>query len=109
MESLSEDGDRGYPRRKINMDVDAASEEKIIQSHSEDISGSGVYIRTPDQVQVGQKMKIVFSLPNQTRPFKIDGKVVRTESRGVGLRFMNISPHFRDILDSEIWRNYTNA
>ena len=90
---------RSYPRISKTIEVDVLIGDKIIQSNAKDISASGVFIRSGIKPEIGTTAKVVFSLPGQSRPFKLSANVVRTESGGIGLCFSEMTSYARQTLD----------
>lgn len=91
---------RTYPRVNKPIEMDVLIGDKVIQSNAKNLSASGVFIKSGMKPDVGTPAKIVFSLPGQARPFKLDGIVVRTDSGGIGLSFSEITFYAREHLDS---------
>lgn len=91
---------RSYPRVNKSIEMDILIGDKVIQSHAKNLSASGVFIKYRMNPDIGVPTKIVFSLPGQTRPFKLNGTVVRTDSGGIGLYFSEMTPYAREHLDN---------
>lgn len=104
MKSLPSSGERGYPRKKVRMEVDAVAGDKLIQADIRDMSASGIYIKMARKFQGEKEVKVVFSVPGQGRPFKLDGEIVRVESNGIAITFKDLSPYIKDMLDDTIWK-----
>ncbi|MCG8688480.1 MAG: PilZ domain-containing protein [Desulfobacterales bacterium] len=90
---------RTYPRIRKRIEIDIMIDDKIIRSDTKDMSAAGVYVKTPVKTQIGKAAKVVFSLPGQKRPFKLDGRVVRTESGGIALWFSEMTTYTRENLN----------
>ncbi|WP_319575336.1 PilZ domain-containing protein [uncultured Desulfobacter sp.] len=95
---------RSYPRVNKPIEVDILIGDKIIQSHTKDLSASGVFVKSRMNPDIGVPAKIVFSLPGQTRPFKLNGTVARTDSGGIGLYFSDLTPYVREHLEKLLKR-----
>ncbi len=91
---------RSYPRVNKPIEMDILIGDKIIQSNAKNLSASGVFIKSRMNPDIGVPAKIVFSLPGQTRPFKLTGTVVRTDSGGIGLYFSEMTTYVREHLDN---------
>ncbi len=63
------------------------------------MSASGVLIKSGIKPDVGVSAKIVFALHGQSRPFKLNGIVVRTDSGGIGIHFTDMTPYARKHLN----------
>lgn len=91
---------RSYPRVNKPIEMDILIGDKIIQSNAKNLSASGVFIKSRMNPDIGVPAKIVFSLPGQSRPFKLTGTVVRTDSGGIGLYFSEMTTYVREHLDN---------
>ena len=89
---------RRYPRVRKRIDIDVVIEDSIVQSDSRDISASGVFVKTNLKAAAGKPAKVVFSIPGQKTPFKLNGRVVRTEEGGVAIGFTDMTPYARQSL-----------
>ncbi len=103
LQALPVGGERGYPRKRARLDIDAVSGEKVIQSDTRDISASGVFINVAGRFEKNKAVQVVFSLPAQERPFKLQGEIIRVEKNGIAIQFNEVSPYFTQILDKAIW------
>jgi hypothetical protein len=95
---------RGYPRMETTIEIDAVVGDKLIKSDVRDISGSGMFINTKWEIDIGKDVRVAFSLPGQDRPFKLQGKITRVEQSGIAIQFKEVSPYFQKILDGLIWK-----
>ncbi len=75
------------------------------QSYILDISIGGVFIETDERVPLGREMLLKFSLPNQTQPFSVAGKIAWSGPKGFGVKFDKISPPQMRALRSFIEQN----
>jgi Tfp pilus assembly protein PilZ len=62
------------------------------------ISQSGVFIETRRPIFVGEEILMDFQIEGVNKPLKINGKVVHTSSRGVGIEFKNVDPTLSQIM-----------
>ncbi|PIE63146.1 MAG: pilus assembly protein PilZ [Desulfobacter postgatei] len=95
---------RSYPRVTKSIEMDILIGDKVIQSNTRNLSASGVFVKSRIHPDIGVPAKIVFSLPGQSRPFKLTGTVVRTDSGGIGLCFTEMTPYARRHLDDLLKR-----
>lgn len=91
---------RSYSRVNKPIEVDVVIGDKIIQANAGNLSASGIFIKFRINPDIGAPAKIVFSLPGQERPFKLDGTVVRTAPDGIGLRFSGMACYAQEHLDN---------
>ena len=78
---------RKHPRKPCSIVVDYATQDRAFRDYIRDISKSGVFIETTNFFSVGQEFIMTFSIPNNQKPLKFIGEVVRTGQRGVGVKF----------------------
>ncbi|NOX34372.1 MAG: hypothetical protein GXP56_11675 [Deltaproteobacteria bacterium] len=97
--------EREYQRLKTRTDVDVVVGDRIIQTDTNDISASGIYINTSGKFETNKSVRVVFSVPGIDKPFKLQGMIVRVEQNGMAIKFENITPYFKQILDDVIWEN----
>lgn len=95
---------RSYPRVKKFIEMDVMIGDKVIRSNARDMSASGVFVKSRMKPDIGTSVKIVFSLPGQAKPFKLDGTVARIDSDGIGIRFSEMAPYVRNHLDNLLKR-----
>ncbi len=88
------------PRKPCNVPVDYATEKRAFCDFIHDISTSGVFIETRNPFSIGQNITLTFSLPESENPFKIIGEIVRTESKGIAVKFVNITQYREWIIKS---------
>lgn len=95
---------REFKRKEISPQIDVLVGDRVLQTNMKDISASGVLIRTRENIEVDQNVKMVFSLPEVEKPFKLEGRVVRSTENEVAVKFKEVSPYFSCILNEAIWR-----
>ncbi len=107
LRSLQEGEKRRYQRLNINSDIDAVVGYRVIQSDTQDISASGVYIRTTGKFEINKGARVVFAVPGYDTPFKLSGKSVRSDRKGVAIEFEDMTPYVKANLDEAIWKANT--
>lgn len=92
---------RQWPRRphrlmvRIEVKVGAAGGSRLAQT--ENISESGVLIRTKDKAPIGSKVDLEFSFPEEPGPIRVSGEVVRhakgqdQQVEGMGITFTQLT------------------
>ena len=105
LQALQEGQQREYPRLSKETDVDAVVSGKLIQTEARDLSASGVYINTSGVFEIDKQVRVVFTVPGHETPFKLHGKIVRIEQDGMAIKFENMTPYFKKILDDAIWKD----
>ena len=95
---------RDYQRLETKVDIAVVVGDRVIQTDTKDISAGGIYINTSGKFETDKSVRIVFSIPGYDKPFKLQGMIVRAEQNGVAIKFENITPYFKKILDDVIWK-----
>ncbi len=80
-------GRRRHPRKPFFMVVDYATQDRAYKDFIQNISAGGVFIETQIPFSVGQEISLTFPLPNYQKYIKINGDVVWTSPRGIGVTF----------------------
>ena len=96
---------RDYARLEAETDIDVVVGDRVIQTDARDISASGIYINTSGKFEINKSVRVVFSVPGIDKPFKLQGMIVRVEQDGLAIKFKNITPYFKKILDDVIWES----
>ncbi|MDM8551267.1 PilZ domain-containing protein [Desulfobacterales bacterium HSG2] len=78
---------RKHSRKPCSIIVDYATQDRSFRDYIRDISKGGVFIETTNFFSAGQEFIMTFSIPNQEKPFRFVGEVVRINERGVGVKF----------------------
>lgn len=53
----------------------------------QDISGSGIFIKTTKPLSIGQEIAMTFKFPKSQKPIMVTGEVVRTTRSGAAVEF----------------------
>lgn len=96
---------REHQRLKTRVDIDVVVGDRVIQTDAKDISAGGIFINTSGKFETNKSVRVVFSVPGYDKPFKLQGMIVRVEQNGLAIKFENITPYFKKILDDVIWEN----
>ena len=78
---------RKYSRKDFFMTVDYIVEDQYFQDFIQDMSNSGVFIKTSQSFSEGQTILMTFMSPDNQQPFKINGEIVRFMPDGIGVKF----------------------
>lgn len=103
LKSWESESHREYQRMSTQINIDVAIGNRVIQSSAENVSASGIYLRTTGKFSHDEKVRVVFTIPGFDKPFKLEGKVVRVEKEGLAIQFEKITPYFKKMLDAVIW------
>lgn len=80
---------REHPRKQtlINITYSDSDHKRAFTDFIQDISAGGLFIETGIPLSVNQELILTFSLPGPENPIKIKGKIVRTDQKGLGVKF----------------------
>jgi len=67
--------------------TDYVVEDQYYRDFIQDLSVSGVFIKTRQMFEPGQHILMTFMSPFLQKPFKISGEIVRTIDTGIGVNF----------------------
>ena len=99
--SISE-SERKHVRVDCFVSVDYTDSERVFKDYIEDISTSGVFIKTREAFSVGEEIVLSMSLSREGSAFKIPATVVRAAPDGIGVRFKTTSQVQEAIIESLI-------
>ena len=91
---------RGHTRKACLISVDLSFQNSSIKAHILDISTVGVFIETGELLPVGEKNKVVFSLPNHSKPLTIACIVAWIGQNGIGVKFIKLTKRNEKIIKS---------
>jgi len=77
---------RKHPRRKTFIHVDCLGKKCAFTDFIQNISDSGLYIETQMFLSVNQELSMSFFPTTSEDPIKIIGKIVRIDSKGIGVQ-----------------------
>jgi len=93
-------------RKRVRVDclvsVDYADSDRVFKDYIEDISTSGVFIKTRESFSLGEEIVLSMSLSKEGSAFKIPATVVRAAPDGIGVKFKTTSQVQETIIDSLI-------
>ena len=81
---------RKNPRKACALGVRFAVDGRPYRGTINDISSVGVFVETIHTFKVRKDITLEFSLPNQTKPLKVGGKIVWSGFQGIGVKFVNL-------------------
>ena len=79
---------REYPRKSFSIPVEYSTNGIRFIYFIQNISDGGVFIQTDDNFHIDQQIIMNFSLPKVEKDTTVSGKVVRVDSRGIGVKFV---------------------
>nr|WP_320191275.1 PilZ domain-containing protein [uncultured Desulfobacter sp.] len=95
---------RKFKRKKVTFEIDVLVEGRLIKTNTKDISASGILVQTKKNIEKYKKAKMVFSIPGIEKPFKLEGRVVRSTGSNIAIEFDEKSPEFQFSLNNKIWQ-----
>ena len=78
---------RKYSRKGLLTLIDYNVGDRSYKDFIQDISGSGVFIKTSQTFSVGQTISMTFMSPDNQKPFRINGEIIRIHEDGIGVKF----------------------
>ncbi len=78
---------RKYSRKDFLTIIDYNVDDRNYRDFIQDISESGVFIKTSQTFSVGQTILMTFMSPDNQKPFRIKGEITRTHDDGIGVKF----------------------
>jgi Tfp pilus assembly protein PilZ len=93
---------RGNPRKICLIAVKCKVEDRSFKSYIIDISSVGVFIESNDRFPIGQKITMALKLPNYHEAFQLKGRIARSGSRGIGVKFYDLTPTQQDLIQKFI-------
>lgn len=78
---------RKYHRKDLFRIIDYNVGGQYYRDLIQDISGSGVFIKTAHTFSVGQSIFMTLMSPTSQKPFKIIGEIIRVHTDGIGVKF----------------------
>lgn len=67
--------------------VSCKTSDSEFNSFIQDISGSGIFIKTTKPLSIGQEIAMTFKFPKSQKPIMVTGEVVRTTRSGAAVEF----------------------
>jgi uncharacterized protein (TIGR02266 family) len=97
-------------RIMVGMGVNLGVGKVLRMAQAANVSTSGMLIRTNEEFPLGADISLEFTLPGQHEPIKTEATVVRhtdpdrEQIRGLGLKFVDISPSHKKRLEEYLER-----
>src|SRR6266446_5528724 len=112
---------RAAPRYPTSLPVTIGSEGRVIAACARNISTSGLYVHTEQEVPLGSLVAVRLALPDGDAPLGVQAKVIHRVTagqthtpwveKGLGLQFVEGNDSFRNRLDRQLklLQNATNS
>ena len=78
---------RKYNRIDFFTIIDYSAGDQYYRDFIQDMSNSGIFIKTSQKFSVGQIIRMIFMSRDYQKPFKINGEIVRVSPDGIGVKF----------------------
>ena len=78
---------RKYSRKDFLTIIDYNVGNRHYRDFIQDVSASGVFIKTSRKFSAGQPILMTFMSPDNQKPFRIIGEIIRTQKNGIGVKF----------------------
>ena len=98
---------REHKRKDCLLNVAYSVRGQDFKDYILNISTVGAFIETGVPFTVGQEMVLTFKLPNYQQALTLEAKAAWIGSKGVGVRFANLSPYQEEIIRSYIEKEET--
>jgi len=86
---------REYPRKPFTIPVELSKNGFTFMCLTQNISHSGVFIHTDFRFHIGQQITMIISPPKIGKDITVGGKIVRVDSKGIGVKFDALIPDFQ--------------
>ena len=78
---------RGYPRKPFAIPAELSKNGFTFMCLTQNISNSGVFIQTDFSFHIDQQIEMILSPPKIEEDISVGGRIVRVDSRGIGVKF----------------------
>jgi type IV pilus assembly protein PilZ len=97
---------RSEPRADVELEVQYRTAQEFTAAYAKNISGGGIFIKTPQPLPLNRDVQIRFTLPGIPRKFVLQGLVVWSNPHpsrssfppGMGIKFMDLDPEVKTII-----------
>jgi len=96
---------RGNARKICLIPVNCKVEDRSFKSYIVDISAVGVFIESNDRFPSGQKITMALTLPNHHEALQLKGRIARSGSKGIGVKFYDLTPAQEALIQKHIEDN----
>ena len=102
LKTINLDGNESFmrenPRKICLIAVTCKIQDRSFRSYIIDISQMGVFIESNETFTVGQSIVMAFKLPNYHELFQLNGHIIRSGPKGIGVKFHQIGPTHKDVI-----------
>ena len=101
---------RKSARMPIEMWVEDLTDGGVVHRRAGNLSKGGLYLDQTIPLPIGSKVKLRFTLPEDTLTVSVTGQIVSINARdrlGMGVKFIDLEPAVQQRIDSFIERSTT--
>ena len=103
---------RKSARMPVEMWVEDLTDGGVVHRRAGNLSKGGLYLDQTIPLPIGSKVKLRFTLPEDTLTVTVTGQIVSINSRdrlGMGVKFVDLEPPVQERIDTFIERSTTPA
>lgn len=89
---------RANNRKTCRIPIYYATSDRVYSSHIENISPTGLFIKSEKPLPAGEKILMTFNVKGFNKPFKISGEIVHANDEGIGVKFKGLNTNEADRL-----------
>lgn len=94
---------RNDPRIPCLIAVDYSTDRRAYRDFIQDLSKGGLFIETREPFKLEQVVSLTFTMPKTESHFKISGRIVRIDERGIAVELeKKLTQYQEDIIKSAI-------
>ena len=93
---------RANNRKSCHIPIYYATSDRVYSSHIENISPTGLFIKSEKPLPTGEKILMTFNIKGFNKPLKVSGEIAHSNDAGIGVKFKNLSPHVVNKLEDVV-------
>lgn len=101
---------RGDPRVEVDVEVHYRTAHEFLSAYTRNISGGGIFVRTPHPLGLNQTVRVRFTLPGITHKFECNGIVVWANTpssrsalpAGMGIKLEDLDQESQNLLSEYV-------
>ncbi len=93
---------RANNRKSCHIPIYYATSDRVYSSHIENISPTGLFIKSEKLLPTGEKILMTFNIKGLNKPLKVSGEIAHATDAGIGVKFKDLSPHVANKLENVV-------
>ena len=93
---------RANNRKSCHIPIYYATSDRVYSSHIENISPTGLFIKSEKPLPTGEKILMAFNVDGLNKPLKVSGEIAHATGAGIGVKFKDLGPHVANKLEEAI-------